>query len=230
MERGYGQYCPLSLASEIVAERWTPLVLRELLFGSTSFNDILRGVPLISRSLLSKRLRDLERAGLVERRASGTRQGYHLTDAGEELRPLMVGLAEWGMRWARSELRKDQLDPRPLVWDMRRSMNHDALPDHRVVLGFVFTDAPKAALRRSWMILDRDSVEVCYKDPGFETDLIVTGSVRTVVGAWLGDLTWEQALAQLEVDGPRHLRSALPSWFGLSIVAGAQYSTPAAAG
>lgn len=232
MNKGYGQYCPLAMASEIVAERWTPLVMRELLFGSHSFNDIVRGVPLMSRSLLSKRLRELERAGLIERRTRGSnRTEYHLTEAGEELGPVMIKLAEWGIRWARRDLLPEHLDPRPLMWDIRRSLHVDRLPRQRVVVNFVFGDAPRAGLRRTWLVMARDEIDVCYKDPGYDVDLVVTTDVRTLIAIWLGDITWDRALRseQLRIDGPRELKRAFPTWLQLSAVAGAQFREPATA-
>jgi DNA-binding HxlR family transcriptional regulator len=125
---GYGQFCPVATASEVLAERWTPLVVRELLCGSHRFNELQRGVPLMSRSLLAKRLRELERAGVIERRRSADGRGhnYHLTEAGEELRPIIMGLGAWGQRWARSELSRADLDPRLLMWDMQRNIETEA--------------------------------------------------------------------------------------------------------
>jgi DNA-binding HxlR family transcriptional regulator len=219
------------MASEILAERWTPLVIRELLFGGHTFNDILRGVPLMSRSLLSKRLRELERAGLIEKCRPGPRgtPEYHLTQAGRELEPVMLQLTEWGLRWARSEMQKDQLDPRPLMWDIHRNINNDRLPPHRVVVNFVFSDAPRAALRRTWLVLDGPDVDVCFKDPGYPVDLVVTGTVRTLVAVWLGDLPWDRAVRAegMTIDGRRELKRAFPTWLALSGVAGAQFRDPA---
>jgi DNA-binding HxlR family transcriptional regulator len=229
--KGYGQYCPLAKASELVAERWTPLVLRELLFGGHTFNTIMSGVPLMSRSLLSKRLRELERAGLVERRAVGPKRSpeYHLTQAGAELGPVLIHLAEWGMRWARFELRPEDLDPRPLLWDIHRHINVDRLPPHRVVVNFVFTDVPRAQLRRTWLVLEGEEVDVCYTDPGYPVDLLVTTPVRTLVAVWLGDVKFAEALRtnEIQVDGKRELARAFPGWLALSPVAGAQFREPA---
>jgi DNA-binding HxlR family transcriptional regulator len=179
---GYGQFCPVAKASEVLAERWTPLVVRELLCGSHRFNELQRGVPLMSRSLLVKRLRDLELAGVIERRPSGDGRGseYHLTEAGEELRPIIMGLGAWGQRWARSDLSRADLDPRLLMWDMQRNIDTDALPSRRVVVRFRFTDAAPGLPRVTWLILDRDQVDVCYKDPGFEIDLVVAGRLRAL--------------------------------------------------
>lgn len=228
--RGYGQYCPLAKASEIVAERWTPLVLRELLFGGHSFNAIVQGVPLMSRSLLAKRLRELERTGLVERRITGPRRTpeYHLTQAGEELGPVLIQLAEWGIRWARFDIRPEDLDPRPLMWDIHRHVLVDRLPARRVVVNFAFSDAPRPSLRRTWLVLDGASIDVCYKDPGFPLDLVVTTSVRTLIAVWLGDITFSEAFRSesMTIEGTRQLVRAFPTWLGLSPVAGAQHRAP----
>lgn len=218
MGRTYGQFCPVAKASEVLAERWTPLVLRELVCGSTTFSDLKRGVPLMSRSLLSKRLKELERAGVVERRPSSRRHTYHLTQAGEELRPIITQLGEWGQRWARSQIDPTDLDPRVLLWDMRRSINIERLPDRRVVIEFDFTDAPKSALRRSWLVLDPPDVDVCYKDPGFPVDLLVTARLQTMIMVWMGDVAWDDALrsGEVRVEGRQKLAHALPGWLELS--------------
>jgi DNA-binding HxlR family transcriptional regulator len=220
---GYGQFCPVAKASEVLAERWTPLVVRELLCGSHRFNELQRGVPLMSRSLLAKRLRDLERAGVIERRPSADGRGseYHLTEAGEELRPIIMGLGAWGQRWARSELSRADLDPRLLMWDMQRNIETEALPAHRVVVRFRFTDPAPGLPRVTWLILDRDQVDVCYKDPGFEVDLVVAGRLRALVAVWMGDTSMSAVIraAELQVDGPRDLVRAFPGWLRRSIFA-----------
>ncbi len=230
MSRGYGQFCPVAKASEVVAERWTPLVLRELIGGSHRFNDLLRGVPLMSRSLLSKRLRELERAGVVERRPSpgGRGPAYHLTPAGEELTPIIIALGEWGQRWARDDLHEDELDPTVLLWDMHRNIAIDRLPAHRVVVQFFFPDAPRVATRRIWLVLDRPEVEVCFKDPGFELDLVVTASLRTLTQAWMGDIPLADVLGSEEVriEGRRELVEAFPGWLKLSMFAGLERPGP----
>jgi DNA-binding HxlR family transcriptional regulator len=220
---GYGQFCPVAKASEVLAERWTPLVVRELLCGSHRFNDLQRGVPLMSRSLLAKRLRELERAGVIERRptADGRGSEYHLTDAGEELRPIIMGLGAWGQRWARSELSRADLDPRLLMWDMQRNIDTEALPGHRIVVRFRFNDPAPGLPRVTWLILDRDKVDVCYKDPGFEVDLVVAGRLRALVAVWMGDTSMSAVTAarELQVEGPRDLIRAFPSWLRRSIFA-----------
>ena len=212
----YGQFCPVARGAEVFGERWTPLVVRELLCGSHRFNDLQRGVPLMSRSLLAKRMRELEHAGIVERRTGPDRRGpeYHLTPAGEELRPIIMGLGTWGQRWARSELSRDELDPRLLMWDMQRNIETDALPDHRVVVRFRFSDVRGNLPRVTWLILDRDDVDVCYRDPGFAVDLVVAGRLRTLIGVWLGDTSIPEAIrgGELAIDGPRTLARAFPRW------------------
>ncbi len=220
---GYGQFCPVAKATEVIAERWTPLVIRELLCGSHRFNDLQRGMPLISRSLLAKRLRDLEAAGVVERRRGidGRGSEYHLTPAGEELRPIIMALGTWGQRWVRDEVSRDDLDPRLLMWDMQRSIEIDALPDHRVVVRFRFTDVIGNLPRVTWLILDRDEVDVCYRDPGFEVDLVVSGRLRVLIGVWMGDRSMASAIraGELQVEGPQALVRGFPTWLRRSAFA-----------
>lgn len=221
--RGYGQFCPIAKASEVLAERWTPLVVRELLCGSHRFSELQRGVPLMSRSLLAKRMRELERAGVVERRPApdGRRSEYHLTAAGEELRPIIMGLGTWGQRWARSELSRDELDPRLLMWDLQRNIETEALPAHRVVVRFRFTDVRPTLPRVTWLILDRDDVDVCYRDPGFEVDLVVSGRLRALIGVWLGDSSMSGVIGadELRIEGSRSLARAFPRWLRRSAFA-----------
>jgi DNA-binding HxlR family transcriptional regulator len=219
----YGQFCPVAKASEVLAERWTPLVVRELICGSHRFNELQRGVPLMSRSLLAKRLRDLELAGVIERRLSGDGRGseYHLTEAGEELRPIIMGLGAWGQRWARSNVSRAELDPRLLMWDMQRNIETRTLPPHRVVVRFRFTDVAPGLPRVTWLILDRQQADVCYKDPGFEIDLVVVGRLRALVAVWMGDTSMSAAIraGELQIQGTRRLADAFPSWLRRSIFA-----------
>jgi DNA-binding HxlR family transcriptional regulator len=219
----YGQFCPVAKASEIFAERWTPLVVRELICGSTTFNDLKRGVPLMSRTLLSTRLRELERAGIVERQPGQGRSShtYHLTPAGEELRPIVLALGEWGQRWARGSVNPDDLDPTLLMWDMRRSIALDQVPDHRTVVSFVFTDVSQKVPKRTWLVIDPPDVDVCYKDPGFEENLVVTTPLERLIQVWMGDVSFGASLrdGSIVVDGPRKLASKFPDWLQLSAFA-----------
>jgi len=184
MSKGYGQFCPIAKASEIFATRWTPLVLRELMADIHSFNDIHRGVPLISRAVLVARLRDLEDHGVIERRprADGTGHAYWLTHAGEALRPVVAALGLWGLTHTRDRIKPTDLDPVLLTWGFRkRAMAHlGALPDHRVVVRFEFSGVPasRTKFRVMWLLLERPGVDVCLKDPGFAVDLICRGQYR----------------------------------------------------
>jgi DNA-binding HxlR family transcriptional regulator len=222
--KGYGQFCPVAKASEILAERWTPLVLRELLAGSHRFNDLRRGVPLMSRSLLSKRLRSLEDARVVERRARPGRQAheYHLTPAGEELRPLVEILGNWGQRWVLADVEEDDLDPSLLMWDIRRGVRTEHLPEDRIVVRFDLRDVA-GAHGRWWLVVGGGEIDLCLTDPGFEVSLHLRVSQRTLTRYWLGQIDWSQALADdLELVGPRWLQRSIPTWLGRSAFAGVE--------
>jgi DNA-binding HxlR family transcriptional regulator len=218
--KGYGQFCPLALASEIVGERWTPLVLREIMLGARRFNDIHRGVPRMSPALLSRRLRRLESAGIVERRRVAGRIEYQLTEAGKELRHAIESLARWGKRWLPATLSRERADPDLIMWDMRRRIEHSRMPDERTVIRFDFEDQPKAK-RLRWLVGDREGVELCITDPGFEVDLFVSTDSRTITLVWYGDIPLRRALAdgQIELHGPRDLCRAFPGWLQLNLLA-----------
>ncbi|MDN3516265.1 helix-turn-helix domain-containing protein [Aquisalimonas lutea] len=217
---GYGQFCPLALASEVVGERWTPLVLRELLLGARRFNDIQRGVPRMSPSLLTRRLRTLENAGIIERSRSGGHVEYVLTPAGEELLPTIQSLAEWGKRWLPATLSADDADPDLIMWDMHRRMALENMPESRTVVEFNFSDQPRARQRR-WLVGDRSGVTLCITDPGFEVDLFVMTDSRTMTWVWYGDVSLKRAIADgtIRLHGPARLCSAFPTWLKLSHVA-----------
>lgn len=215
--KSYGQFCPIAKASEILMERWTPLVLRELLMGCRRFNEIERGVPRIPRSLLVQRLRALERAGVIERRPgpNGRTQEYHLTPAGEEALPVLTQLGEWGQRWANGDVEISELDPSLLMWDMRRRIDRSRLPAGRIVVQFDFT----GQLRESWwVVIEPEEISVCREDFGFEVDLLVTADTRTLHRLWIGRTTWDAALRSeaIRLDGPRKLVRDFPSWLELS--------------
>lgn len=218
---GYGQFCPVAKASEIFAERWTPLILREMLMGSTRFSDIHRGVSLMSRSLLSKRLQELERAGVIERvLGDHGYDEYRLTSAGEELRSVVITLGNWGKQWTQAAMRAEDLDVGLLMWDMRRRIDFQQLPDAQTVVLFEYPDAPTRH-RRFWLVLNRDDVDLCFVDPGLDTHLNVTCDVRTMVAIWMGDQSYGTALQSraLQLDGPAELRNRFPSWLRLSTFA-----------
>ena len=213
--KGYGQFCPVAKAVEVLAERWTLLVVRELLGGARRFNEIHRGVPLMSPSLLSQRLRALERAGLLERRpGNGRGVGYQLTEAGEELRPVVALLGMWGQRWVRSNYTPGELDAGLLLWDVRRFVAARGLGDGRVVVHFRFREAP-AGQRAFWLVLDGDDADLCLVDPGHEVDLEVDADVASLTRVWMGDLSAGDALAAggVALRGRRSLVRRFPDWF-----------------
>lgn len=198
---------------ELLDERWTMLVIREMLSGSRHFNDLRRGVPKMSPTLLSKRLQQLVRAGLVDRRQDGQEVEYELTTAGQELRPVVEMLGAWGVRWI-GEIGDLDLDPKLLLWDLHRNVDRTLLPPGRTVVAFSFGDvAPK--VRRWWLVMTPEAVDVCDFDPGHDISVTVSGSLRRMVEVWRGDLSWSQALGSgtVEVEGPTELRRALPAWF-----------------
>jgi DNA-binding HxlR family transcriptional regulator len=218
--RGYGQFCPVAQAAQVITERWTPLVIRELLSGSHRFNEIQRGVPLMSPALLAKRLKTLELYGIIERRSlaggSSTHE-YHLTQAGEELRPWVELMGTWGQRWVRRPVSPQEADPGFLMWEMRRSIDLERLPDERVVVRFVFQGALKGK-RSWWLILERPEPDVCVRDLGFEVSLTVRTEVVTMASVWVGDLDLAGAIRSrlIVLEGPSHLRRAFPSWLMLN--------------
>lgn len=209
----YYQFCPVSKAMELLDERWTLLVVRELGCGSRRFNELRRGLPRMSPTLLSKRLSQLVRAGVVERRAQGDEVGYELTPAGEELRPVVEALGAWGVRWI-GHLGEEDLDPQLLLWDMHRNVDRGAVPDGRTVVHFHFPDA-RASARDWWLVITPGEVDVCDVDPGHEVAVSVTASLRALTEVWRGDVAWSAALAagQVEVRGDEVLRRAFPTWF-----------------
>jgi DNA-binding HxlR family transcriptional regulator len=218
--RGYSQFCPVALASEVFAERWTPLIVRELLAGSHRFSELQRGLPRIPRALLVQRLGSLERAGLVERRPVRTGRGweYDLSVAGEELRPVVESLGRWGWRWAARELRPDNLDSKLLMWFVRRRIRVDRLPLERVTVRLDFRGLPGVSTERFWLVLHRPEVDLCLSDPGFEVDLEVTTDVRAFTQVYLGYIRMVDAIrgGSVTVAGRSELRRAYGGWIGVS--------------
>lgn len=218
---GYGQFCPVAKTMELLDERWTVLVLREMLAGSHHFNEIRRGVPRMSPALLSKRLRTLVRAGVAIRRDDGNRVRYDLSPAGLELGPIVMALGEWGMRW-RTQLGEEDFDPHLLMWDVHRNLDLSALPNGRVVLAFRFPDVP-AITQAWWIVVESDgSVDLCDFDPGFDVDVTATSTLPTMVSIWRGDTSWRSAMSDgdLTLAGTRSARTAFPHWLRLSPFAG----------
>lgn len=220
MEQGsYGQFCPVAMAAEVFCTRWTALVLREVLCGSTRFNDIRRGVPRMSPTLLSKRLKELKKAGIIYTRPSKLSGGvdYVLTSAGEDLRPLVMSLGEWGQRWVESSLSLKNLDPSLLMWDMRRHLDPTPLPEKRCTIHFEYPEL-ETARRNWWLVIEDGSVDLCLVDPGHEIDLSVTGSLHAMTAIWMGLSTVEKEVdaRTLDLAGDPAMARSMQTWLGLS--------------
>lgn len=215
---GYGQFCPVSMASEILCSRWTTLVVRELLCGSTHFNELRRGVPKMSPTLLSKRLKGLEQAGVITitREPNGASE-YRLSEAGEELRPIIMGLGTWAQRWMESRLSLRNLDPSLLMWDMRRSLDTSHLPHRRCTIQFLYPEL-SSAQKRWWLVIDAGEVDLCNFDPGFDLDLLVEGSLRAMTAVWMGLTTVRQETGSgtIRIEGDPGIARSMHDWLGLS--------------
>ena len=216
MGSSYHQFCPVAKAMELFDERWTLLVVPELVTGSEHFNELRRGLPRMSPTLLSQRLHQLTNAGVVERQVEGNDVRYVLTQAGQELQPVVESLGAWGIRWV-GELGDEDLDPKLLLWDMHRNIDQTAVPEGRTVVCFRFPDV-SSDLRDWWLVITGAQADVCDTDPGFEVAVTVTGSLRSLVEVWRGDRSWSAALrsGDLAIRGPEALRRAVPRWFKLS--------------
>jgi DNA-binding HxlR family transcriptional regulator len=231
--KGYGQFCPVAAACEVFAERWTPLILRELFTGSRRFNEIRCGMPLISRTLLAQRLRQLEDAGVIESVpvTAGRGREYRLTPAGKEFREVVDRLGEWGQRHAAKQFAPDNLDPMLLMWAMHRRIDVSHLPAPRVVVRFELRGVPSRCvqMRTSWLVLEPSGVDVCAKDPGFEVDMMVRADVGTLARVWVGRLPWADAVRSggIKLEGARTLVQAFPGWLQLSHFAHVLQPAPA---
>jgi DNA-binding HxlR family transcriptional regulator len=225
MKSGFGQFCPVAVASEVFAERWTPIILRELFAGAQQFNEIHRGMPHISRPLLARRLRALEAAHVISREPlpAGRGHRYCLTDSGREFGAVIDALGAWGQRWTVRVDRRN-LDPGFLMWNMRRRIALERLPPRRVVVRFKFAGVAPGyrGPRMFWLLLERPRVDLCVADPGFEVDLYVEADLAAIAKVWLGDVVLETALRSNEVrlTGPRELVAGFSSWLMLSKFAG----------
>jgi DNA-binding HxlR family transcriptional regulator len=222
MKNGYGQYCPLSLAAELLCQRWTVLIISRILAGCHRFNDIQRGLPQMSPTLLSRRLGELESAGIIRARQArnGNWREYALTPAGEELKPLIDTMAVWGQRWGR-DMDLEHLDPAFLVWSMHSRMDASRMPEGRTVIEFSFAGAP-ANCRRFWLVCEDGDIEMCLKDPGYEVSLRVACDLRVFIEAWRGfrDVASEVRAGRIRLIGRRALREQFPEWLCLHVLAG----------
>jgi DNA-binding HxlR family transcriptional regulator len=221
---GYNQFCPVSMAAEIICSRWTLLVLRELVMGSSRFNELRRGLPSMSPALLSKRLKELEAAGIVIRVAAEREPGvheYHLTEAGTELRPIIEAIGVWGHRWVTTEATLKNLDANLLMWDIRRNINTDPMPPCRNTIQFIFKDRPISE-RNYWLIVEPNKeVDLCLVDPGFDVDLYVSTDLHSMTELWLGYRTIDQVSedGRLILTGSRKQAADLRTWLKLSVFA-----------
>jgi len=222
MTKSYRQFCPVAKASEIFAERWTPLLIRELLCGSSRFNELRRGLPMMSPSLLAQRLRQLMDAGLVY--GADGRDGnteYRLTEAGMALRPVVESLGAWGKQWVQREVTEDDLDAGLLMWDIHRRLHIDRMPERRTVLRFELVDAPTRQ-RFYWLVIDRGRVDICLKNPGFEEDVCIRSRLLTLTRVWLGEVSWESVVrsGRIELQGAPELIRQVGRWLAFSLFAG----------
>ncbi|MER8650607.1 helix-turn-helix domain-containing protein [Mesorhizobium sp. M0586] len=218
-QAGYKQFCPLSMAAELLCTRWTMVLLRELVAGSTRFNDLRRGVPKMSPTLLSQRLKDLEAGGIVERTEIATEKGvfeYRLTEAGRDLRSVVEAMGFWGQKWVEARLSLKNLDPSLLMWDMRRNLNPSPLPDGRTVIQFLYHDLP-ASKRSWWLIVEKQGeVDLCWYDPGFDVDLYVSTDLCTMTSIWMGLTTVHKERDKISLTGDLDVAGKMQIWLGLS--------------
>jgi DNA-binding HxlR family transcriptional regulator len=223
-DSSYNQFCPVAMAAEIVCSRWTLLVLRELILGTTRFNELRRGLPSMSPALLSKRLKDLEAAGIVTRNAIAREpavQEYRLTEAGRELRPIIEAVGVWGKRWVTTEATLSNLDANLLMWDIKRNIDTDPMPRRRSTIQFIFSEQPQSE-RNYWLVVDPDAeVDLCTVDPGFDVDLYISTDLRTMTEIWLGYCAISQASedGRLVLTGSSELARDLCAWLKLSVFA-----------
>jgi DNA-binding HxlR family transcriptional regulator len=218
-QAGYKQFCPLAMATEVLCTRWTMVLIRELIAGSTRFNDLRRGVPKMSPTLLSQRLKELEKSGVIERKLLKSEKGifeYHLTEAGRELGGVVEALGFWGQKWVGSDSSLKNLDPSLLMWDMRRNLNPTPLPNKRTVIQFLYSDLP-ASQSHWWLVVEpRGEVDLCWSDPGFEINLYVTTDLRTMTSIWMGLTSVEKERGRMKLSGPQGIIKSMQTWLGLS--------------
>jgi DNA-binding HxlR family transcriptional regulator len=220
-EGSYNQFCPVAMAAEILCTRWTVIVLRELISGSTRFNELRRGVPSMSPALLSKRLKDLEAAGIVVRTPIRDEPGvfaYTLTPSGQDLKGVVMSIGAWGHKWVNSDASMEKLDPNLLMWDMRRNINPAPMPQRRSTIQIIFSDLPEPK-KNWWLIVEPGKdVDLCSVEPGFNVDLYLVTDLRTMTEIWMGHTNVARAKTnrKLEITGDRQLESTVTTWLRLS--------------
>lgn len=223
--RSYHQYCPIALAAEVLGDRWTLLIVRELLGGSVRFNELQRGLPGISRSVLAQRLRLLEREGVVARHPDGQGSRYELTPAGRDLQAVLEAFTHWGARWVLREPRPEELDPALLLWSMHRRLRPDRLPAGRTVVEFRFSGCGR---ERVWLVLEERKGSVCLKHPGYDPDLVVTAAIASLFRAWLHQIPFEGEVraGRIGAQGPPALARSWPEWFDWPDLPGPLHGKP----
>jgi DNA-binding HxlR family transcriptional regulator len=216
---GYKQFCPLAMAAEILCTRWTMVLLRELVAGSTRFNDLRRGVPKMSPTLLSQRLRELEAAGIIERRPLATEKGvfeYRMTESGKDLRRVVEAMGFWGQKWVEARQSLKNLDPSLLMWDMRRNLDPSPLPRRRTVIQFLYPELPLSK-RYWWLVVEpHGEVDLCWSDPGFDVDLYVSADLRAMTSVWMGVTTVAKEAGKIVLTGDQEIAATMQTWLGLS--------------
>jgi DNA-binding HxlR family transcriptional regulator len=226
----YSQFCPLSKAAEVLGEKWTLLIVRELVLGATRFNQIQHGIPRISPTVLTARLAELAQRGVILRRRIPEQKGYEyrLTESGRELLPLLMKMSEWSMRWVRRGIVDEELDVEYLMADIQRRIDTSKLPDGRTTLKFTYTDLDEFA--EWWVKIDERKIELCLDDPGYEVDVFFTTDLKTMTEVWMGDLALRKAQAdrRLKIVGLSALLRNLGAWFPLHVHAGIRPARPQA--
>ena len=217
----YGQFCPVAKATEIIGEKWNLLILRELLLGTSRFNDFQRSMSRISPTVLNKRLKHLEDTGIIIKKRLSGQKGYEyrLTPMGRELEPVVEDVAIWGQKWARGQMTDEELDVELLMWDIHRRIETKSLPDGETVLAFAFSDLDK--YKSWWLVISRDDVDLCTQDPGKDVDLYISTDLRTMVEVWQGDTDLKTALTEERIlaTGSTRLIRSMADWFGLCVYA-----------
>lgn len=217
-KNSYGQFCPVARAAEIIASRWTPVLLRELIVGSTKFSELRSGLPKMSPSLLSKRLRELEEAGIINKVKANKGSEYHITESGKELTPLIMTLGTWGQKFITSEYAKHELDPTLLMWDIQRRLDTSFFPeDGRFVAQFFLVGAPKER-RNWWLIINNRKIDLCVNPPGYENNISIEASLRDLTELWMGKISVKEAKRKklLILEGQKKYISSFEKWFLLS--------------
>ena len=222
-ESEYGQFCPIAMTAQILTAKWMPLVVRELLCGSQRFSQLQKGLPLMSPSLLSTRLTELEGSGLVVKNPAPSGKGYEyvLTEAGQELRPIITMYGFWAEKWLKKEYTEEELDPSLLMWDIRRNVDGTVFPDdRRAVVQFELSGIKKGQ-RLWWLLFERGDVDLCLRDPGHDIDLIVSSHIRALTEVWMGRKPLTEALNSetIKLEGKRLDARDYAKWFSLNFFA-----------